>query len=78
MQKKLTREEIEADATRLADEANDPRFKPVLMALMEYQSSLPVDQFCLDCGESLEVTSCGAAWFVKCPCGKSTSDFRGL
>lgn len=73
-----SREQIEIEATEMAAELKRPHAKPVVMALMEHQSGLPVDQSCAVCGAALEVVDHGTAWTVKCPCGKSTSTFRGL
>jgi hypothetical protein len=73
-----SRNEIEAEAEKQAADLKEPRAKPIMMALMEYQNGLSVDQCCLICGGPLEIIDHGTIWTVKCPCGKSTSTFYGL
>ncbi len=74
-----TRADIVADVTALR---LPPRHAAVMVALGEYQSGLPVDQVCPDCGEPLVAAGLPLgsdpprAWAVRCRCGEAT--FRGL
>ena len=75
----LTRADIVADVTAMRLPA---RHTAVMIALGEFQSGLPVDQACPDCGQPLvavglpEGVESPRAWAVRCECGESA--FRGL
>ena len=75
----MTRTEIIADVAAMQ---LSPRHNAAAISLREYQSGLPVDQICPDCGRSLEVVGLPEgsvqprAWAVRCGCGESFA--RGL
>ena len=75
----LTRADIIADITAMR---LPPRHAAAMIALGEFQSGLPADQSCPECGLPLvagglpEGTESPRAWVVRCGCGESV--FRGL
>jgi hypothetical protein len=77
--KKMNREEIEAEVDSIAsDRFENLHARPVVIAWLEYQNDLSIDQQCPYCAEDLAVTDHGETCTVSCPCGKSESVFHGL
>lgn len=74
-----TRADIVAEVTAMR---LSPRLTATMIALAEFQSGLPVDQVCPDCGRPVQVAGRpeGAerpwAWVMRCGCGESSG--RGL
>ena len=71
-----TKEDVIADAARFDEPA-----RSILIALGEFQLSIPIDQSCLFCRSAIHVWLPNpkvAAWQISCDCGKCNSTFRGL
>lgn len=75
----MTRADIIADITAMR---LTPRQTAAAIALAEFQSGIPVDQECPDCGRAVQVTGLPEgseqprAWVIRCGCGESNA--RGL
>lgn len=75
----MTRANIIADITAMR---LPPRQAAAMIALVEFQSGLPVDQECPDCGRAVQVAGVPEgsehprAWVIRCGCGESSA--RGL
>lgn len=79
METQMTRAQIIADITAMR---LTPRQTALAIALTEFQSGLPVDQECPDCGRAVQIAGLpeGAehprAWVIRCGCRESSA--RGL
>jgi hypothetical protein len=75
----VNREEIEAEVDAIGDDRFvNPHARAAVIAWLEYQNDLPIDQQCPYCFEQLSVTDDGEACTVSCPCERSESVFRGV
>lgn len=75
----MNRQEIEDEVSSI-----DPsRFESLhtratVVAWLEHQNELPIDQECPYCEEPLSAADDGENCTVTCPCGKSESSFPGM
>jgi hypothetical protein len=77
--KKMNREEIQAEVDAISlDRFETQHARHALIAWLEHQNDLAIDQQCPYCFELLSVADNGEASTVSCHCGKSESVFRGL
>jgi hypothetical protein len=75
----MNREEIEAEVDAIgSDRFLTPHARPSVIAWLEHQNDLAIDQQCPYCFEVLSVSDAEDACTVSCPCGKSESVFRDL
>lgn len=61
----------------------DPRMEAARRALRAFHRGEPHDERCPRCGGKIEVhpfidDPSNTAWFVRCPCGATSGQFKGL
>lgn len=78
-----TKQELEEEVERLLGSLPEKvGLRAVLLAYFEAECGIPVNQVCLWCNQSLQVTPYPDGFqqggSVRCPCGKSNDEFKGL
>ncbi len=72
----MNREEIEAEISSIDPERFESlHARPAVIAWLEHQNQLAIDQTCPYCDESLSAADDGEVCVVTCPCSKSESSF---